>query len=140
LPRGLTAPETISVIRESGGIAVAAHPKRFPTGVGLGLAESGDFDAIEVLNGGNSSRANNAARMLAAKIGKPQTGGSDAHKIGEVGRAYTVLEGAFSEDQLVQAISRGESEARGVSRTMVNGVIYSMETLGEWLKGGFRRL
>jgi hypothetical protein len=108
--------------------------------MGLELAERTAFSGIEVLNGGSSSRANAAAMRLASRIGVSQTGGSDAHKIGEVGRAYTVLEGVFTEDQVLHALSRGEARAGGRNRSALQGFVYSVETLNEWLRGGMRRL
>lgn len=92
IPRGLAIEETVERIRDSGGIAVAAHPKRFPTGIGLKNAEAGNFSAIEVMNGGSSESSNRKARMVAERLGLSQTGGSDAHRPSEIGRAYTVIE------------------------------------------------
>ena len=46
-------------------------------------------DAIEVLNGGCIDRENMLAREVANYLGKPQTGGSDAHMPLEVGRYAT---------------------------------------------------
>lgn len=140
VPRGLTAAETVDRIKAAGGIAVVAHPVRFPSGTGLSIAESVRFDAIEVLNGGNSSAANGSALKLAERLGRPQTGGSDAHKIGEVGRAYTVVDDASTEEQVLDAIRKGLSRPGGRNRTCAEGVAYSAETLVEWLRGGFKRL
>lgn len=140
LPRGLSAAETVDRVREAGGVAVAAHPVRFPSGIGLGLAEEVSFDAVEVLNGGSSRRANRTASRLAERLELPQTGGSDAHRLSELGRSYTVLEGVFTEDQVLDAIKKGSSRAGGRSRTLVEGATYSVETLTEWLRGGMTRL
>lgn len=139
VPRGLTAAETVERIEAAGGLAVAAHPVRFPSGIGLSLAESVGFHAIEVLNGGSSRSANRSALVLARRVGRPQTAGSDAHRLGEVGRSYTEIDGASTEDQVLDAIRKGLSRPGGRSRTRAEGVAYSVETLAEWLRGGLRR-
>lgn len=140
IPRGLSAAEAVDRIKEVGGLAVAAHPKRFPSGVGLELAERVKFDALEVLNGGSSRTANTSALRLAERIERPRTGGSDAHRLDEVGRSYTVLEGVFTEDQALDAIRKGLARTGGRSRTVMESAVYPVEVLVEWLKGGMNRL
>jgi predicted metal-dependent phosphoesterase TrpH len=140
VPRGLTIEETVERIRNLGGIAVAAHPKRFPSGIGLEKAERCDFDAIEVLNGGSSRSANKLARRIADSQQLPQTGGSDAHKLHELGRAFASIEGVSNEDDAIAAIKRGLSRPEGRSRSPKESAVYSYEILMEWLKGGFRRM
>ncbi|HIJ16813.1 MAG TPA: CehA/McbA family metallohydrolase [Thermoplasmata archaeon] len=140
IPRGLSAAETVDRIRAVGGIAVAAHPVRFPSGIGLEIAERVSFDGLEVLNGGNSARANRCALKIAERMGMPQTGGSDAHRLREIGRSYTSFEHVFTEDQVLDSMRKGLSRPGGRSRTDVEGVIYSVEMLVEWLRGGMNRL
>ncbi len=140
IPRGLPAAETVDRIRAVGGVAVAAHPVRFPSGLGLEVAERVGFDGLEVLNGGSSARANRSAMSLAERLGRPQTGGSDAHRLREVGRSYTSIENVFTEDQVLDSMRKGLSRPGGRSRTNVEGIIYSVEMLVEWLRGGMNRL
>ncbi|OGS44549.1 MAG: hypothetical protein A3K76_03215 [Euryarchaeota archaeon RBG_13_57_23] len=140
IPRGLTAAETIEKIHAAGGVCVAAHPKRFPSGVGLELAKTGKFDGIEVINSGSSRRSNRLARKVAEEKGFAVTAGSDAHALEQVGRAYTIVDTVGSEDDVIEAIRKGSTRAGGRSRTSVEGVRYSWETLVEWLRGDFRRL
>jgi predicted metal-dependent phosphoesterase TrpH len=140
VPRGLSVAETIERIHDAGGLAVAAHPVRFPSGVGLELAEGAKFDAIEVLNGGSSSRGNKKARRLAERKHSPVTAGSDAHKLDEIGKAYVEVEGVSTEDELLDAIRRGLTRPGGRSRSVSEGIVYSTETLFEWMSGSFRRL
>lgn len=140
VPRGLGVAETIERIHELGGVAVAAHPKRFPSGIGLEIARHAGFDAIEVLNGGSSRRSNLLARKVAEESRLPVTAGSDAHSIGEVGKAYVVIEECTSEDEVLEAIRKGRTKAGGRSRSTWEGVVYSVETFVEWLRGEFRRL
>ncbi len=140
VPRGLSVADTIDRIHAQGGIAVAAHPKRFPSGIGLELARSEPFDAIEVLNGGSSKRSNALARRVAEEKGSSVTAGSDAHSLDQVGKAYSVVEGCDSEDDVLEAIRKGTVSVGGRSRSAKEGVVYSMETFVEWLRGDFRRL
>jgi len=140
IPKGLSIHETIDKIHESGGVAVAAHPVRFPSGIGLELASYSKFDAIEVLNGGNSRRSNLRAARLAESLRRPVTAGSDAHSVEEIGKSYVVLEGPQTEKDVLDALRSGRARAGGRSRSRGEGMIYSMETLVEWLRGSFKRL
>jgi len=140
VPRGLSVSETIERIHDLGGIAVAAHPVRFPSGVGLEAAGREKFDAVEVLNGGSSGRGNRKARRLAEINRRPMTAGSDAHKLEEVGKAYVEVEDVSTEDGLLDAIKRGLAMPGGRSRSVSEGLVYSTETLVEWMRGSFRRL
>jgi predicted metal-dependent phosphoesterase TrpH len=140
IPRGLPVAETIEKIHASGGVCAAAHPKRFPSGIGLELARSGMFDAIEIINSGSSRGSNRLARRLAEEKGSAVTAGSDAHSVEQLGRAYTVVEHIGSEDEVIEAIRKRMTSAGGRSRTSAEGVRYSWETLVEWLRGDFRRL
>jgi len=140
VPKGLSVVDTIEKIHGLGGLAVAAHPVRFPSGVGLELAESCKFDAVEVINGGSSRTSNGRAMKLAARRGLPLTAGSDAHTTVEIGKAYVEVEGVSTEDQLLEAIRKGSTRAGGRSRSRYEGMVYSGETLVEWMKGSFKRL
>jgi len=140
VPRGLPAKETVERIHAAGGIAVAAHPGRFPSGVGLKRANTMDFDAIEVLNGGSSRRSNSHAKAIAVGRGLPMTGGSDAHGIEDVGKAWTEVDGVFTEEEVIRAISAGRCAVGGRSRTSAEGVRYSWEVFVEWLRGDLRRI
>lgn len=140
VPRGLSVADTIDRVHAQGGVAVAAHPKRFPSGVGLELAGTAPFDAIEVLNGGSSRRSNARARKIAEQKHSPVTAGSDAHALDQVGKAYSVIEGCGSEDEVLEAIRKGGVSIGGRSRSTGEGIVYSFETLVEWLRGDLRRL
>lgn len=138
--RGMSIEETIEAIHRAGGIAVAAHPRRFPSGMGLRRAMSAPFDAIEVLNGGSSPRANDAAQRAAALARKVKAGGSDAHTLDDVGKAWTFVDGASSEDDVIQAIRKGSTSVGGRGRDVKETVTYCMETTTGWIKRGFKRL
>jgi len=89
--------ETIAFVHARGGVVSIPHPfaltahlriKRAKLPVALELA-----DAVESLNARNESvRADDMAREMAARYGKPITAGSDAHLPGCVGRAFLEME------------------------------------------------
>jgi predicted metal-dependent phosphoesterase TrpH len=140
VPRGLSIVETISRIRAAGGIAVAAHPRRFPSGMGIRRASRNAFDAIETLNGGSSEGSNRAASRLAKRESLPSVGGSDAHRVEEIGRAFTELPDVSSEEGVVKAIAENRSTVGGRSRNVKETVVYVIETNQEWIRGGFKRM
>lgn len=132
--------ETIEEIHAAGGIAVAAHPKRFPSGMGLKRALEAGFDGIEALNGGSSRRGNLSALRATERLGMPITGGSDAHRLTEVGKAWTVVEGASSEDDIVHAVLKRSTSVGGRSRDVDETIMHCLDTTRGWVKRGFRRL
>jgi predicted metal-dependent phosphoesterase TrpH len=98
---GMSAAATVHAIHDQGGLAVAAHPfwrtqrarGGFVHGVGW-LAADLDFDAIEVENATPGFFVfNQLARRLNLGLGAAELGGSDAHIVDAVGRAYTEFEG-----------------------------------------------
>ncbi|UCE45266.1 MAG: CehA/McbA family metallohydrolase [Methanobacteriota archaeon] len=138
--RGLSVSETIRRIHAAGGIAVAAHPTRF--GSGLGEADIADvgFDAVEILNGGSSGRGNRRASTIAADLKLPGIGGSDAHKIAEIGRSFTVIDEFTSEADVIRSVVEGRPEASGRSRSAGEGLMHAIEATFDWTRRGFKRL
>jgi len=116
---GLSAAATVHAIHEQGGIAVAAHPfwrtqrqrRGAPVhGVGWLAAELG-FDAIEVENATPGFYVfNQLARRLNMGLGAAELGGSDAHIVDAVGRAFTEFPGK-TPAALRKAIEMGETRA-----------------------------
>ena len=100
----------IDYVNERGGATIAAHPYR-DNGRGLGdsiFALSG-LTAIEGYNGRTSSNHNAQAMEAALKLGVPVTGGSDAHKPGEVGAYATQVDAAVhTEKDLIRALKLGQ--------------------------------
>ena len=103
---GLSAGATIAAIREQGGLAVAAHPfwrtERQALGgrvhgIGWGAIDF-DFDAVEVENSTPGFYLfNQMAHRLREVTGAAALGGSDAHILDAVGRAYTSFPGRTPE-------------------------------------------
>jgi predicted metal-dependent phosphoesterase TrpH len=110
--------ETLDWVRDHAGIAVLSHPLRWSHGVGRRLAESAPVVALESVNGHNSPLANARAEVIAARRGIGSTGGSDAHELSDLGRAYTEFPGEVdSLDDLLEALRRGHVTGAGDSLT-----------------------
>ena len=116
---GMSAAATVHAIHDQGGLAVAVHPfwrtqrqsRGGPVhGVGW-LAAELEFDAIEVENATPGFYLfNQLARRLNAGLGSAELGGSDAHILDAVGRAYTQFAGR-SGRALRSAIEGGKTAA-----------------------------
>jgi predicted metal-dependent phosphoesterase TrpH len=106
--------ETVQLIHDAGGLAIAAHVDRksfsvfsqlgvFPTDAG--------FDAVEVSR--HAARGSDSLGRYAA-LGLPVTGASDSHFLDEIGKAHTDLllaEPTFAELALALAERDGRSVA-----------------------------
>ena len=117
---GMSAAATVDAIHDQGGLAVAVHPfwrtqRRARNGPvhGVGwLAAELDFDAIEVENATPGFYFyNQLAHRLNMGLGSAELGGSDAHILDAVGRAFTEFAGKTSKD-LRTAIEAGTTVAR----------------------------
>ena len=114
IPSGLEIDETIDLIHDDGGLAIAAHPVAVYRGWTKKL--SGRFDAIEVVNASSFPFYFSTffAKRLAARLKLPQVAGSDAHYYREVGAAYTIVKADDSSlDDVLQAIEKGKTIPRG---------------------------
>lgn len=116
---GMSAAATVHAIHDQGGLAVAVHPfwrtqRRVRGGPvhGVGwLAAELDFDAIEVENATPGFYVfNQLARRMNMGVGASELGGSDAHILDAVGRAYTEFPGRTSK-ALRAAILSGRTAA-----------------------------
>jgi predicted metal-dependent phosphoesterase TrpH len=116
---GMSAAATVHAIHDQGGIAVAVHPfwrtqRRARGGAvhGVGwLAAELPFDAIEVENATPGFYFfNQLARRLNLGLGRSELGGSDAHILDAVGRAYTEFPGRTPK-ALRAAIEEGKTVA-----------------------------
>jgi predicted metal-dependent phosphoesterase TrpH len=115
-PRGRPAAETIDWANDRAGVVVLAHPFRWIHGVGGRLAAQLPAAALEVRNGRTAESANTRAELVAAQRSLGTTGGSDAHEVATIGRAYTELhdEPASLED-LLEALRRHRTSIGGRS-------------------------
>ncbi len=119
----LTIEQLHAKVKAAGGFMIAAHPFRGFKTFGIGqlqmTVEQGckrkvfEFvDAVEIGNGKLSADENDMARKVAEKLGLPGTGGSDAHRVDEIGTWVTDFEKDIQdENQLVQELRAGRFAA-----------------------------
>jgi len=112
-----------------GGYMIVAHPFRGFRLFGLGqlgmdsnsAAQRPVFayvDAVEVYNGRLTAAENCTAREVAEQLGLPGVAGSDAHRLDEIGRCATIVDGhPKDEHELVEALRAGELSVDGPSST-----------------------
>lgn len=111
IPKGTPARETCQRIREQGGIVYVPHP--FAGGKGGGgrlLEEIADvIDAVEGFNARlHDASLNERAAAWGRARGLPLGAGSDAHSLGEIGRAWVELPAFANEPaSFLSALRRG---------------------------------
>lgn len=114
IPPGLSVEETVRMIHEAGGIAIAAHPSAIYKS-GIGMKEEITSQGIDAIESINSSvfpfyLMNYLSRRLASRTRLPQTGGSDSHLPETVGLAYTVVNGVERQsevEEIIRAVRKG---------------------------------
>lgn len=119
VPPGLAARDTIRLVHEQGGLAVAAHPFHPLRGTARGhrsiarLIPELPIDALEVVNNaGVFSRFYDAwAALRNVEWMLPVTAGSDAHDVWYLGSAVTGFPGRDA-DALRGALVAGRTRAR----------------------------
>ncbi|SFG56767.1 Predicted metal-dependent phosphoesterase TrpH, contains PHP domain [Halopelagius inordinatus] len=112
-PRGEPLGETVEWIRDHGGVAIVPHPFQ-RSRHGVRKSQLTDADAIEVYNSWLfTGWKNRRARRFAREYGYPGVAGSDAHKVGYVGRAYTEID--------VPDVTRATLTARDVLDAIYHG-------------------
>ncbi|MDD1763743.1 MAG: PHP domain-containing protein [Methanobacteriaceae archaeon] len=111
---GLEPTETVELIRDQGGIAVAAHPfVRYREGL-FSRISSLDVDALETLNSRYIFGYSNwRARKMAEETNTPQLGASDAHFLGAIGSCVTELEADFDVESILDVILSGKTNVFG---------------------------
>ena len=138
IPPGLSAAETIDLIHDQGGIAIAAHPY---TGwmtwaglVGVGdLIKTLPFDAVETRNSNITEVfANRRAERNAGTLAR--VGSSDGHFLDAIGRCFTTFPGETPED-LRKAIDERTTVAGGACYGVPTLARFATERImkGEWV-------
>jgi predicted metal-dependent phosphoesterase TrpH len=113
-PAGRPADETVAWVLAHGGVPVVAHPFRHVHGVGESVARRLPVSAIEVVNGHNGRAQNARALAIATERPLGRTGGSDAHRREEVGRAWTRFSlAATAPEELLEELRRGSTVGEG---------------------------
>ncbi len=95
VPGGLGAEEAVQAIRSQDGLVYLEHPyDQFRRHLSEEAIEriADDVDIVEVWNGRCTAADNARAADLCAALGAAAGAGSDAHRPGEIGRAYVELE------------------------------------------------
>lgn len=139
VPRDRSVAETVERVAALGGVAIAAHPYRFWSGLGETALGQAPFPAYETANARTLRRGNHraASRAAAARVG--QTGGSDSHFLDEVARAVTLADGGTVDDVL-QQLAQGKTRADGRSRGPAGTLRYVPKAVVEWMGRGMRRI
>ena len=111
--QGLSPQETISRIRSQGGLVAIPHPfgRSLPwnTNPLTSAAVLSQVDIIETFNS-RTPFSNNIARAwkLAKEQGKVASAGSDAHTLGEIGRAYVEMPEFDGPDDFLNSLDQGK--------------------------------
>ena len=111
--RGLSPQETISRIRSQGGLVAIPHPfgrSLFWNANPLTSTEVlSQVDIIETFNS-RTPFSNSIARAwkLAKEQGKAASAGSDAHTLGEIGRAYVEMPEFDGPDDFLNSLAQGK--------------------------------
>ena len=116
IKRDLSAPETIDLIHEQGGLAIIPHPYCFYRHGLLCKANYKDLkiDAIETKNARFIvGYCNNKAKKLSKKEKFPGLGASDAHYYKFVGDCYSKIDCEKDIDSILKAIKKNKVDAFG---------------------------
>lgn len=141
IPRNLSAPETVERITALGGVAVAAHPYRFWSGLGEEALGRARFSAFETCNGRTLKWGNDRAKVKAKAIRVGETGGSDSHLLDEVARAVTSINsGVTTVEEVLQILGRGNTSAQGFDRGAAGTARYVTKAVSEWMLRGMKRI
>ena len=142
IPPGRSIQETIDLIHEAGGYAVAVHPYRKWSGLGEENTLKYDFDAIEARNGRSVPSHNRKSEKLARRIGKPITVGSDAHSPTRIGFGYLEIPDDITTwQEAVEYIMSGQvKNTYSHSRHIAATIWYGLRTFFKWVFRGCRRI
>jgi predicted metal-dependent phosphoesterase TrpH len=127
VPKGLSPEETVRRIKGQGGLVCVPHPfdsmrtgSRLKTPALERLVEAGMVDIIEVFNARAAKAEDNGKALeFAKKHGLPMSGGSDAHTLLEVGRAYAEVPPFDGPDQFLEALKQGKVRGK-LSNSLVH--------------------
>ena len=131
VPPGLPIEETLDLIHDQGGIAVAPHPYSFYVPCLKDRILDLDLEGIEVINGGHVDAFTN---MRAQTVFKEHPGrwapfsGSDAHSVYTTGYNWTEFEGS-GEDDFRKAIVNKKTIACGKPAPPFTQVQWSIEVV-----------
>jgi predicted metal-dependent phosphoesterase TrpH len=112
VPSGLSAKETVRLIKEQGGLVGVPHPFDRLRGESLDVSVlqnvADELDFIEILNGRVTlDRDNRRAAEFARSRGLAGAAGSDAHSRRELGQVYVGMDTLEGRDQFLQQLRNG---------------------------------
>jgi predicted metal-dependent phosphoesterase TrpH len=113
VPKGLSPQETISRIRSQGGLVAVPHPfgRSLPWNTNV-LTSTEVLSQVNIIETFNSrtpfSNSIARARKLAKEQGKVASAGSDAHTLGEIGRAYVEMPEFDGPDDFLNSLAQGK--------------------------------
>ena len=120
IPAGLSPEETVSEIKAQGGLVLLPHGfdplKRHALKENARERIAESFDVIEVFNARISNiKWNAAASVWAAQHGLPESSGSDAHTVKDIGSAWVEapLQNVETPQDLLELLKSPESTASG---------------------------
>ncbi len=130
----------VTRILDLDGLPVALHPYRFWSGIGESEVRNNRWGAIEALNARTGYRDNLRAGELAKELALPVIGGSDAHRVEQVGAAYTVVRRVNSWEELLEEVKKGKTTLGGSHRSSTDTLRYVKKSVSEWAGRGFSRM
>ena len=112
VPKGLSPQETIAQIRSQGGLVGIPHPfGRSPFWNSNELTSQEILSQVDIIEAFNSrtpfSSSIAKAQKLALEQGKAASAGSDAHTLGEIGRAYVEMPEFDGPDNFLNCLAQG---------------------------------
>ena len=112
IPRGLSPKEAIAQIRSQGGLVGIPHPfGRSPFWNSNELTSQEVLSQVDIIEAFNSrtpfSSSIAKAQKLALEQGKAASAGSDAHTLGEIGRAYVEMPEFDGPDNFLNCLAQG---------------------------------
>ncbi|MCL2032166.1 MAG: CehA/McbA family metallohydrolase [Methanomassiliicoccaceae archaeon] len=141
IPRGMTIKETIDAIHDAGGVAFAAHPYRWWSGLGEENVLLNDFDGIEARNARSTPSSNRRSEALAVRTGKPVSAGSDAHTPEHIGEGTVELpDGVATWQEALNAVMEGKARPASSDRGPGSTLRYGTKSITEWIMRGFKKM
>jgi predicted metal-dependent phosphoesterase TrpH len=110
--QGISPHEAISRIRNQGGLVAIPHPfgRSLPWHANV-LTSTEILSQVDIIEAFNSrtpfSASIRRAEMLAKQHGKAASAGSDAHTLGEIGRAYVEMPEFDGPDDFLNSLAQG---------------------------------
>jgi predicted metal-dependent phosphoesterase TrpH len=138
-PRGLPLAEVREWAEARNAVVALAHPFRWVHGAGRRVAESATVHALETRNGRTAELGNSRSELVAATRHLAMVGGSDAHELSTLGRAYTEFpEAPETVDELLEMIRRRRTSAGGRSLSARGRIRLAVSNAGKRIARGFR--